>query len=85
MNKGSQENAQARQANVPIAPRLLDLQGAAAYLSVSVWTVRDMMDSGRLQRVRLPLDDHKELRKILLDRLDLDQLIDLWKDVNPDA
>jgi hypothetical protein len=36
-------------------PRLLDLEAAAAYLSVSPWTVRDLEAKGVLPRVRVPL------------------------------
>lgn len=36
-------------------PRLLDVQAAAQYLSVSVWTIRDLETAGELKRVRLPL------------------------------
>jgi hypothetical protein len=63
-----------------LAPRLLDLPAAAAYLGVSPWTVRDLEAAGTLRRVRVPLPNHGELRKLLFDRVDLDQLIDAWKD-----
>ena len=62
-----------------IAPRLLDLAGTAAYLSVSDWTVRDLETAGVLKRVRIPLPAGGELRKLLFDRGDLDRLIDAWK------
>jgi hypothetical protein len=61
-------------------PRLLDLRAAAAYLGVSPWTVRDLEAAGTLCRVRVPLPHHGELRKLLFDRVDLDRLIDRWKD-----
>jgi excisionase family DNA binding protein len=61
-------------------PRLLDLRGAAAYLSVSTWTIRDLINSGALRRVRVPLGDQGELRKLLLDREDLDQAVARWKE-----
>lgn len=61
-------------------PRLLDLPRTAAYLGVSPWTVRDLEAAGVLRRVRVPLPGGGELRKILFDRLDLDRLIDVWKD-----
>jgi hypothetical protein len=61
-------------------PRLLDLDAAAAYLSVSPWTVRDLEAAGVLPRVRVPLPDGRELRKLLFDKVDLDRLIGAWKD-----
>jgi hypothetical protein len=62
-----------------IPPRLLDLKGAAAYLGVSPWTIRDLEASGTLRRVNVPLGMGKDLRKLLFDREDLDQLVDSWK------
>jgi hypothetical protein len=63
---------------VPVAPRLLDLGGAAAYLAVSPWTVRDLEAAGTLKRVRVPTGGG-ELRKLLFDRADLDRLVEAWK------
>ncbi len=60
--------------------RLLSLEGAAAYLSVSTWTIRDLISSGTISRVRIPLPSHGELRRVLLDREDLDRLVGIWKE-----
>lgn len=65
---------------VPVNPRLLDLHSAAAYLGLSEWTVRDLEAAGTVPRVRIPLANTGELRKLLFDRADLDRLIDGWKD-----
>lgn len=65
---------------VPVLPRLLDLLTAAAYLGLSPWTVRDLEAAGSLQRVRIPLPNAGELRKLLFDRADLDRLIEAWKE-----
>lgn len=62
------------------APRLLDLRATATYLGVSEWTVRDLDAVGVLRRVRVPLPNGGELRKLLFDREDLDRLIQAWKD-----
>jgi len=59
---------------------LLDVDGAAAYLGVSAWTIRDLDAGGQLPRVRLPLPGGKELRRLLYDRTDLDRLIERSKD-----
>jgi len=59
----------------PVQPRLLDLAGAAVYLSVSPWTLRDLEAAGHLARVRLPLPLGREVRKVLFDREDLDRLV----------
>jgi hypothetical protein len=76
---------------VPQAPalpasegRLLDVRAAARYLGLAVWTVRELEWQGILPRVRIPLPGGKDLRKLLLDRVDLDRLIAAWKD-SPEA
>jgi hypothetical protein len=67
--------------DVPVTcpPRLLDLAAAGAYLGVSPWTVRDLIAAGTLARVRIPLPNRGELRKVLLDREELDRLVTRWK------
>ena len=78
MNGGPERGAQASQA---IAPRLFDVEAAAAYLGgISVWTVRDLHAAGRLPRVRLPLAGAGELRRLLFAREDLDRLVDCSKE-----
>ena len=52
-------------------PRLLDVEGAAGYLGVSAWTVRDLVERGTLSRVALP-----GVRRLLFDRCDLDRLVE---------
>ena len=64
----------------PAGPRLVNVSGAAAYLGVSVWTVRDLHACGALRRVQLPLSGGRELRRLLFDRHDLDRLIEAAKD-----
>lgn len=66
-----------------IVPRLLDLNATAVYLSVSVWTVRDLEAARVLRRVLVPLAGGRELRKLLFDRADLDRLIEGWKEHTP--
>jgi hypothetical protein len=63
-----------------LQPRLLDLSAAAAYLGLSSWTIRDLIDRGALTRVRVPLPGGRELKRVLLDVRDLDKLIDQAKD-----
>jgi hypothetical protein len=63
-----------------LVPRLLDLDAAATYLSLSPWTIRDLEAKGVLPRVRVPLPQGGELRKLLFDKTDLDRLIGAWKD-----
>jgi excisionase family DNA binding protein len=50
-------------------PRLLGLDDAAAYLGVKRGVVRDLIDTRKLPRIAL-------CRRVLIDRRDLDTLID---------
>ena len=77
---GSDDGAAVQLTVVPVSPRLLDLHTAAAYLGVSEWTVRDLEAAGTVPRIRIPLPNAGEVRKLLFDRSDLDRLIDTWKD-----
>jgi hypothetical protein len=66
----------------PIPRRLLDLDGAATYLSVSTWTLRDWVSAGVVGRVRLPGGAGNRdgtLARLLFDVRDLDRLIELGK------
>jgi hypothetical protein len=49
-------------------------------LGLSEWSVRDLEGAGVLPRVRIPLPNAGEMRKLLFDVRDLDRLIDCWKD-----
>jgi hypothetical protein len=62
-----------------VYPRLLDLHAASAYLGLRERKVRELASRGILPRVRIPLVAG-EIRKLLFDRLDLDRLVDAWKD-----
>ena len=78
-SNNSNSGAVAYEAVGHIPPRLLDLKAAAAYLGVSPWTVRDLEANGTLRRISIPLSAGRDLRKLLFDRQDLDQLVDSWK------
>lgn len=80
MNSGQERGALASPAIAPLTPRLLDLRAAGLYLSLGERRLRDLVAAGGLPRVRVPLPNGGELRKILLDREDLDRLIAAWKD-----
>jgi hypothetical protein len=62
-----------------LQPRLLGLKDSARYVGLSVWAVRGLLDSGELCGIRVPTASGGELRRVLLDRLDLDALIARWK------
>lgn len=72
-NSGLAAGAQDRESCVP---RLLGVDQAAAYLGLSSWTIRDMVSAGTLHPVRLQLGTGREIRRLLLDRRDLDALVD---------
>ncbi len=77
VNDGDPGGALAVQAS---EPRLLSLDDAARYLGLSAWTVRDLEAAGVLKRVRIPLPNGGELRRLLYDREDLDRMIEAWKE-----
>jgi hypothetical protein len=54
--------------------RLLDLKSAETYSGISAWTLRDLIASGDLPAVRPP-----RLRRVWIDRADLDRAIGEWK------
>jgi excisionase family DNA binding protein len=55
-------------------PRLLGLKEAASELGLSVWTLRDLVGAGTLRAVQPP-----GIRRILIDRKDLERAIEAWK------
>jgi len=79
-SSGEINGAGVRVAVAQITPRLLDLHATAAYLGVSTWTARDLEAAGIIRRVRIPLPNHGEVRKLLFDREDLERLVMQWKD-----
>jgi hypothetical protein len=75
----TRENERAVAEVWPLQPRILGLKGAAAYLGVSTWTIRAYLADGRLHRVHLPGRDGGALDRLLLDRQELDQLVENGK------
>jgi len=63
-----------------VGARLLDVQAAGTYLGVSAWTIRDLVANGTLRRVAIPMPGGRDMRRVLVDREDLDRLIAQWKD-----
>jgi len=80
MNRGENGGAAVGITVAPITPRLLTLHGAAAYLGLSVWKVRELEAAKVLRRVRLPVGNGSELRKLLFDRVELDAVIEQSKE-----
>lgn len=78
MNSGAGRSDRPSQGHA-LSPRLLDLRGASAYLSVRRRVISDLCVAGLLPRVRLVLPDGREMRKVLIDRGDLDALVERWK------
>ena len=51
-----------------VAPRLISQKEAASYLGISYWTLRDLLFRNEIPYVRV-------IRRLLVDRLDLDAYI----------
>ena len=83
VNNGDAGSALVHDANAPVGPRLLDLHSAATYMGISEWSIRDLEAQGVIPRVRIPLPNHGEMRKLLFCKDDLDALIDKWRDTAP--
>lgn len=69
-----------------IRPRLLNMRQAAAYLGCSFWTARDYILQGLIPVVDMPPlrpregdRARKTLRRVLVDRADLDAFIESRK------
>ena len=69
-----------------VAPRLLNMRQAAEYLGCSFWTARDYILQGLIPVVDLPPLRAREgerqrrtLRRVLVDRTDLDAFIESRK------
>lgn len=56
------------------APRLLSVLDVERETGLSRWTVRDLVASGALPAVKLP-----GVRRVLVDRRDLERAIETWK------
>lgn len=88
--RGFAHGAQARRSVVPGWPRLLSVEQAAAYLNVSFWTLREFINAGSIPTVRLPRPRTARMlkrgpvsdtvRRLLIDRADLDALVERWKE-----
>ncbi len=68
--------ADVRPRGLGLVPRLLGLKASATYLGVSTWVIRAYLAAGRLHRVHLPGPDGGELDRLLLDRQELDRLVE---------
>lgn len=55
--------------------RLVDVKEAARFLGISPWTIRRLIDSGTLPCVRLPNGGSSAVRRLLIDRDDLEKLV----------
>jgi len=78
--QGSNGRPLALEAIAPLPPRLLDVRALAAYVGLPEGSVYDLAARGIFRRVRVPLPNGGELRKLLFDRKDVDRSIDAWKE-----
>jgi hypothetical protein len=62
-----------------LQPRLLDIPGLAAYLSISQWSARDLVSRGVIPRLSIPLGS-KDFRRVVVDRQSVDVLLERWRE-----
>ena len=82
----SASKASSRESREAVSPRLLNLRQAAAYLGCSYWTARDYVLQGLIPVVDLPPLRPRDgdrprstLRRVLIDKADLDAFIEARK------
>jgi predicted site-specific integrase-resolvase len=71
--------------SLDLETRILDAESAAAYLGVSLRTVKSYVKRGIIPRVVLPAQSQNScdpLMKILIDKKDLDSLIEHNKEIH---
>jgi hypothetical protein len=82
VNGGAPHGAAVLKTVAPAA-RLLNLRAAGTYIGVSYWTMRDLVNAGMLPVVRFPVPrakDGRTIRRVLIDREDLDRMIEANKE-----
>jgi len=72
MNTGHAPRPRAAQTpvQIPEGARLLGVSQVATYLGLSTWTVRGMIETGQIPRVRVG-----DCRRVLVDKAVLDRMI----------
>lgn len=88
--QGSQKRTPDRQSSAHGWPRLLNVEQAAQYLGLSFWTLRELVNDGSIPTVRVPRAQTLRMkerhaasdyvRRLLVDRADLDSLVERWKE-----
>ena len=74
IDRGSAEGTLDRTTNGLPTPRLLDYKSAGVYVSLSYWSLRELVLDGEIPHLRFG-------KKILIDRRDLDAWIERHKEV----
>lgn len=72
-------------ATVASVRRLLDVRALGAYLSIGERRARELVSTGIIPRVRVPLANGGELRRLLVDRECVDRLITAWREPPEEA
>lgn len=79
MKKATTEETKGTKPTLSLAfpPRLMNLEVGSFYISVSTWTLRELIWAGKIPVVKMPRPDGSgEMRMVLVRREDLDAFID---------
>ena len=72
-SKGLQSGPLDKRTNGLSTPRLLDYKSAGVYLSLSYWSLRELVLNGEIPHLKFG-------KKVLIDRIDLDDWIETHKE-----
>ncbi len=72
--KGLQSSTLDKKTNGLPAPRLLSYRDASAYMSLSYWSLRELVLNGEIPHLKFG-------KKVLIDRIDLDDWIETRKEI----
>ena len=72
----TESRAKNKSSALAFVPRVMDLEASAHYLSIGVWSVRELIWAGKIPTIKIPRPDGEPIRRVLILRDDLDAFIE---------